>query len=97
MIRSELIHIIAARNPHLYHRDVERIVDIVLDGITEGLEEGSRVELRGFGIFSVRYRPPRSGRNPKNGRTVSVEEKWVPFLKAGKDMQERLNSENLYL
>jgi len=93
MIRSELVHIIALRNPHLYHRDVERIVDIVLDGIAEALEQGSRVQLRGFGIFSVRHRPPRSGRNPKNGETVFVDDKWVPFFKAGKDMQDRLNFE----
>lgn len=93
MIRSELVHIIAMRNPHLYHRDVERIVDIVLDGIAEALEQGRRVELRGFGIFSVRHRPPRSGRNPKNGEIVFVDDKWVPFFKVGKDMQDRLNSE----
>ena len=94
MIRSELVQIVAARNPHLYHRDAERIVDIVLEGITEALEEGRRVELRGFGIFSVRHRPPRSGRNPKNGETVFVDDRWVPFFKAGKEMQDRLNSES---
>ncbi|QPB24782.1 integration host factor subunit beta [Rhizobium sp. 007] len=93
MIRSELVHIIASRNPHLYHSDVERIVDTVLEEITATLEQGGRVELRGFGIFSVRHRPSRSGRNPMNGQAVFVEEKWVPFFKAGKDMQDRLNSE----
>ncbi|QXZ98801.1 integration host factor subunit beta [Rhizobium sp. B230/85] len=94
MTRSELVQIVAARNPHLYHRDVERIVDIILEGITEALEKGNRVELRGFGSFSVRHRPPRSGHNPRNGETVFVDDKWVPFFKAGKEIQEHLNSGN---
>ncbi|WEZ85569.1 integration host factor subunit beta (plasmid) [Rhizobium sp. 32-5/1] len=93
MIRSELVHSIASRNPHLYRSDVERIVDTIFEEITETLEQGGRVELRGFGIFSIRHRPSRSGRNPMNGHAVFVEEKWVPFFKAGKDMQERLDSE----
>lgn len=93
MIRSELVAIVASRNPHLYHRDVERIVDAILDDITQALGNGDRVELRGFGTFSVRNRPSRSGRNPRTGDAVFVEEKWVPFFKAGKDMQDRLNSD----
>jgi len=93
MIKSELIQIVAVRNPHLYHRDVERIVETILDEITTTLEDGGRVELRGFGIFSVRHRASRSGRNPRNGRKVAVDEKWVPFFKAGKDVQDRLNTE----
>lgn len=96
MIRSELVAIVAivaSRNPHLYHRDVESIVDAVLDDITAALENGNRVELRGFGTFSVRNRPSRSGGNPRTGETVFVEEKWVPFFKAGKELQSRLNAD----
>ncbi|WP_331375362.1 integration host factor subunit beta [Sinorhizobium chiapasense] len=92
MIKSELISLIAARNPHLYHADAEKIVDAVLDEITETLAQGGRVELRGFGVFSVRNRPPHSARNPRTGTSVFVEEKWVPFFRPGKEMQNRLNS-----
>lgn len=92
MIKSELVVLIANRNPHLYHSDAERIVDTILDEISETLEQGGRVELRGFGVFTVRNRASRSGRNPKDGSSVFVEEKWVPFFKAGKEMQDRLNS-----
>ena len=91
MIKSELVQAVAARNPHLYHRDVENIVNAVLDEITEALSEGNRVELRGFGAFSVKNRPPRSGRNPRTGEPVFVEEKWVPFFKTGKLLRDRLN------
>ncbi|EHS50840.1 integration host factor, beta subunit [Rhizobium sp. PDO1-076] len=92
MIRSELIEIIAFRNPRLHRKDAEWIVDAVLDEITEALARGDRVELRGFGTFSVRHRPSRLGRNPATGTAVFVEEKWFPFFRAGKDMQERLNA-----
>lgn len=91
MIKSELVNIIAARNPHLYHRDVERIVETVLDDIASALENGDRVELRGFGTFVVRHRSTRSGRNPRTGASVFVEEKWVPFFRAGKELKDRLN------
>lgn len=91
MIRSELIHILTLRNPHLYQQDVEKIVGTILDDIANALAEGDRVELRGFGVFSVRHRPSRSGRNPSNGTAVFVEEKWTPFFRASKEMQERLN------
>lgn len=93
MIKSELVQAVAARNPHLYHRDVENIVNAVLDEITDALSDGNRVELRGFGAFSVKNRPPRSGRNPRTGEPVFVEEKWVPFFKTGKELRERLNPE----
>lgn len=93
MIKSELVQILATRNSHLYHRDVENIVNAVLDEISKALAEGSRVELRGFGAFSVKHRPARSGRNPRTGESVSVEEKWVPFFKTGKELRERLNPE----
>ncbi|WP_412050942.1 MULTISPECIES: integration host factor subunit beta [unclassified Hoeflea] len=94
MIKSELVQAVAARNPHLYHRDVENIVNSVLDEITDALSQGNRVELRGFGAFSVKNRPPRSGRNPRTGDPVFVEEKWVPFFKTGKELRERLNPES---
>lgn len=91
MIKSELIDILAARNPHLHRRDAETAVDAVLDAITGALERGDRVEIRGFGTFVVRHRPARSGRNPLNGKAVFVEEKWVPFFRAGKEIKDRLN------
>ncbi|MEM7299777.1 MAG: integration host factor subunit beta [Pseudomonadota bacterium] len=92
MIKSELVQIIAQRNPHLYQRDVENIVNAILDEVTDALASGDRVELRGFGAFSVKHRPARMGRNPRTGDQVSVEEKWVPFFKTGKELRERLNS-----
>ena len=92
MIKSELIDRLAEANPHLYHRDVERVVNTVLDGITEALAEGDRVELRGFGAFSVRRRPARTGRNPRTGESVSVKEKHVPFFKTGKELRERVDA-----
>lgn len=91
VIKSELVQIIASRNPHLFQRDVENIVGAVFDEITNALAEGNRVELRGFGAFSVKNRPARSGRNPRTGETVDVEEKWVPFFKTGKELRDRLN------
>jgi integration host factor subunit beta len=91
MIKSELVQVIAARNPHLFLRDVENIVNAIFDEITDALAEGNRVELRGFGAFSVKNRPPRVGRNPRTGDAVEVEEKWVPFFKTGKELRERLN------
>ncbi len=91
MIKSELVQAVAARNPHLYHRDVENIANAVLDETTDALSEGNRVELRGFGAFSVKNRPPRSRRIPRTCEPVFVEEKWVPFFKSGKELRERLN------
>ncbi|MEM7461554.1 MAG: integration host factor subunit beta [Pseudomonadota bacterium] len=91
MIKSELVQAIADKNPHLYQRDVENIVNAIFDEITDALSRGDRVELRGFGAFSVKNRPPRNGRNPRTGVTVHVEEKWVPFFKTGKELRERLN------
>ena len=91
MIKSELVAAIANRNPHLYQRHVEMIVNAIFDQITDALCESNRVELRGFGAFSVKNRPSRSGRNPRTGEAVDVEEKWVPFFKAGKELRERLN------
>jgi integration host factor subunit beta len=91
MIKSELIQLIAQKNPHLYHRDVERIINTVFDHITDALAHGDRVELRGFGAFSVKERQARHGRNPRTGKTVTVEAKRVPFFKTGKELRERLN------
>ncbi|WP_417483098.1 integration host factor subunit beta [Maricaulis sp.] len=92
MIKSELIDKLAEANPHLYHRDVERVVNTILDGITESLARGERVELRGFGAFSVRHRPARVGRNPRTGDSVAVKEKHVPFFKTGKELRERVDA-----
>ena len=91
MIKSELVQRIAKAHPHLYQRDIERIVSTVLDEITDALARGDRVELRGFGAFSVKSRPARTGRNPRTGTHVDVSEKHVPFFKTGKEMRERLN------
>ena len=91
MIRSELIQIIADEIPHLYQRDVERIVNTVFSEITEALAKGDRVELRGFGAFSVKARDARMGRNPRTGEPVKVASKAVPFFKTGKLLRDRLN------
>lgn len=91
MIKSELISKLVDANPHLYQRDVERIVGTVFEEISSALSRGDRVELRGFGAFSVKKRPARVGRNPRTGETVHVEEKHVPYFKTGKDLRERLN------
>jgi integration host factor subunit beta len=93
MIKSELVQRIVAQNPHLYQRDVESIVNAILDEIISALAQGNRVELRGFGAFSVMYRPARTGRNPRTGAHVAVDRKSVPFFKTGKEMRERLNRE----
>lgn len=91
MIRSELIQKIADENPHLYQRDVEKIVNTIFDEITDAMARGDRVELRGFGAFSVKKRDGRTGRNPRTGELVEVEEKHVPFFKTGKLLRDRLN------
>ncbi len=93
MIRSELIQKIADENPHLYQRDVERIVNTIFDQITGAMSRGDRVELRGFGAFSVKRREARIGRNPRTGESVQVEEKHVPFFKTGKLLRDRLNGQ----
>jgi integration host factor subunit beta len=94
MIRSELIQKIADENPHLFQRDVERIVNTIFDEITGAMAQGNRVELRGFGAFSVKKRDARVGRNPRTGETVHVEEKHVPFFKTGKLLRDRLNGKH---
>src|SRR6202795_2542421 len=91
MTKSELIQHLAERNPHLYQRDVERIVSTIFDEITAALSRGDRGELRGFGAFSVKRRDARQGRNPRTGDSVDVGEKHIPFFKTGKQLRERLN------
>ncbi|SDK95302.1 integration host factor subunit beta [Aliiruegeria lutimaris] len=93
MIRSELIQILAEENPHLFQRDVEKIVNTVFEEIIDAMARGDRVELRGFGAFSVKKRDARTGRNPRTGDAVDVEEKHVPFFKTGKLLRDRLNGE----
>ncbi|MBF0305695.1 MAG: integration host factor subunit beta [Alphaproteobacteria bacterium] len=94
MTKSELIARLAELNPHLYQRDVERIVTTIFDEIAHALARGDRVELRGFGAFSIKRRDARLGRNPRTGATVDVAEKVVPFFKTGKQLRERLNTED---
>jgi len=94
MIRSELIQKLADDNPHLYQRDVEKIVNTIFDQITDAMAAGHRVELRGFGAFSVKKRDGRTGRNPRTGESVDVDEKHVPFFKTGKLLRDRLNGKS---
>jgi integration host factor subunit beta len=91
MIKSELVLKIAERNPHLYHRDIETIVNTVLNTITDALKNGDRVELRGFGAFSAKQRKARVGRNPRTGEKVQVDQKLAPAFKTGKELRLRLN------
>ena len=94
MTKSALILRLAEKNPHLYQRDVERIVATIFETVTDALSHGDRVELRGFGAFSVKHRQARIGRNPRTGESVDVAEKRVPYFKTGKELRERLNSDN---
>jgi integration host factor subunit beta len=92
MTRSELIAELAVANPHLRAPDVDLIVSTVFDEISAALARGERVELRGFGAFTIKRRDARTGRNPRTGEAVPVDEKAVPFFKAGKELRERVNS-----
>ncbi len=94
MTKSELILRLAQNNPHLYQRDIERIVSTVFEEITAALARGDRVELRGFGAFSVKRRDARIGRNPRTGESVQVDAKHIPFFKTGKELRERLNAKD---
>lgn len=91
MIKSELVLKLAEQNPHLYQRDVENIVNAILDEVIKALKRGDRVELRGFGAFSVKQRQARTGRNPRTGESVPVDQKMMPVFKTGKEMRFRLN------
>ena len=91
MLRSELTQLIVDENPHLFRRDVERIVDTVFEEIIDAMARGDRVELRGFGAFSAKKRNARNGRNPKTEEAVDVDQKYVSFFKTGKLLRDRLN------
>lgn len=93
MTKSDLIKRLADANPHLTQRDIEKIVSTVFDEVTDALANRDRVELRGFGAFSVRERDARVGRNPRTGAEVSVPDKVVPYFKTGKELRDRLNSD----
>ena len=94
MTKSDLILRLAELYPHLLQRDIEKIVGTVFDEISNALARGNRVELRGFGAFSIKRREARQGRNPRTGESVSVDEKFVPFFKTGKQLRDRLNGED---
>jgi len=94
MIKSELVQKIADKSPHLYHRDIERIVNTILGEVINAMKDGNRIELRGFGAFSVKSRNARMGRNPRTGSAVEVIAKRVPFYKTGKELRERLNAKS---
>lgn len=93
MIKSKLIERIHAQNTHLYLRDVEKAIGAMLGEIAAALERGDRVELRGFGVFSVRCRAARQGRNPSTGAPVAVQQKRLPFFKIGRELHRRINRE----
>ena len=95
MTKSELIARLAERFPQLVAKDAELAVKVILDAMTEALARGDRIEIRGFGSFSLNYRPPRIGRNPRSGERVDVPEKWVPHFKAGKELRERVDAADL--
>jgi integration host factor subunit beta len=95
MLKSELVQRISRQNPHLYPRDIEKIVSAILDEVVEALRRGDRVELRDFGVFSAKLRGPRQGRNPKTGVAVEIAKKAVPAFKTGKEMRARLNRETV--
>ncbi|VAX10630.1 Integration host factor beta subunit [hydrothermal vent metagenome] len=91
MTKSDLIEAIAKQQSHLAHRDVELAVKCMLEQMSQALATGDRIEIRGFGSFSLHYRPPRMGRNPKTGDSVALSGKYVPHFKPGKELRERAN------
>ena len=91
MIKSQLVQRIAAKNPHLYQRDIKKIMNIIIDRIVDALAHGDRVELRDFGTFSVRVREAREGRNPRTGEAVAVDRTAFPYFRTGREMGSRLN------
>jgi integration host factor subunit beta len=93
MLKSDLVQRIASQNPDLHQRDIEKIVNAIIDEIVDALRRGDRVELRGFGAFSINFRGARQGRNPRTGAVVQVAKKAVPHFKMGKEMRARLNRE----
>lgn len=95
MTKSELISKIAARNPNLLQRDVEHIVEIIIESITQALVHGDRVEFRGFGVFSVHIRPARMAKNPRTGEDIHIGERWSPHFKAGRELLSMINGGKL--
>jgi integration host factor subunit beta len=93
MIKSQLIKRVSSQNPHLFERDIEKVVNAIFDKMVDTLRHGDRVELRGFGAFSVKLREARQGRNPKTGAVIAVGKKAMPYFKTGKEMRARLNRE----
>ena len=91
MTKSELIARLAGRYPQLTAKDAEVAVNAIFDAMTMSLVTGRRIEIRGFGTFTINYRPPRTGRNPKSGETVAVPEKYLPHFKAGRELRERVD------
>jgi integration host factor subunit beta len=91
MIKSELVQRLCEQNPHMYQRDIEKVVNAILDTITDALAQGGRAEIRGFGSFAVKQRDARTGRNPRTGEVVPIPKKVVPVFKTGKEMRQRLN------
>lgn len=91
MIKSELVQKLAEQHPHLYQRDIEKVMNAILGTIAEALAQGGRAEIRGFGSFAVKKRGARTGRNPRTGDLVAVFEKAIPVFKSGKEMRQRLN------
>lgn len=91
MTKSDLIEAIASDQRHLAQKDVELAVKCILENMSESLANGDRIEIRGFGSFSLHFRPPRMGRNPKTGEAVALEGKYVPHFKPGKELRERVN------
>lgn len=92
MTKSELIEVVAASQQHLAYKDVELAVRTLLEQMSDALSSGERIEIRGFGSFSLHHRPPRIGRNPKTGEPVALPGKHVPHFKPGKQMRERVNN-----
>ena len=92
MTKSELIEVLARKQPQLAYRDIELAVKTILEYMSASLSSGERIEIRGFGSFSLHFRPARSGRNPKSGEPVSLLEKYVPHFKPGKELRERVNN-----
>lgn len=97
MTKSELIELVASKQQHLAFKDVELAIKTLLDRMSESLANGERIEIRGFGSFSLHHRPPRMGRNPKTGESVALPGKYVPHFKPGKELRERVNSSFLEL
>ena len=91
MTKSDLIQKLTERNNYLFQKDIHKVIHVIFNSISEALEKGDRVELRGFGAFGVKKRQARIGRNPRSGQPVPIPEKNIPFFKMGKSMRERIN------